>query len=122
MATIKSLAQDAARILRQDYPRARERTLGSGEIEAAIRAHLKAVRKFGPDTIETSLWGGFVANSYKYRADSDRVWIKGTKVANLDVQVDRTYAQCRAGGRGDRLIVRALRPGQVQGRVVTDQL
>jgi hypothetical protein len=119
--TIAETATRAAADLRSKAPRARSRTLDASEIERAIRKHLKIARriaKLDPTRkVTTTLVGGHVVNSYKYRADTDLVCIEGVRAAGLTIHTSRCHAQRRPGGQGATLIVRSRLPEQSQGRI-----
>ena len=67
--------------------------------------------------VRTTLTGGFVPNSYKYRADCDHVTIEGRKVASLTVLPQRAWAQKRSHGDGDTQITRYIADGQSVGTI-----
>lgn len=119
--TIAKAATEAASILRSSAPRARQRTLDADDIERAIRIHLRIARKVAKEDPErvtmTTLVGGFVPNSYKYRAECDEVSIIGTHAAHVVVRAGRGYAQSRPNGVGNALIVRSRLPEQARGRI-----
>ena len=86
----------------------------SREIAAVVR---RAIRLTTPDDVElvVTAVGGAVANSYRYRAEADRVQI----VADLHMGTIQVEATRGAAGRGpDQLIItgRAKKPGQSMGR------
>jgi hypothetical protein len=120
--TIRHTAAAAASTLRAEAPRARSRTLVAEDIEDAIRAHLRIARRIArtepTSIVVTRLCGGFVSNSYRYAATTDVVEITGTRAASIEVEGWREGAQSRSCGRGDELIIRVRKPGQVRGRIV----
>ena len=119
--TIAKTAAETERNLREMAPRARERTLEAGGIEYAIRTHLRYARrvaKVDPERITmTVLRGGYVPNSYKYRASCDEVWILGTSAKDLVVSYARAAAQRRPRGAGSTLIVRSRTKDESLGRI-----
>jgi len=116
--TIKTIAAAAANTLRERAPKARSRTLDADDIEHAVRTHLRLSRK-APEgsVVRTTLTGGFVPNSYKYRADCDHVTIEGRKAASLTVLPQRAWAQKRSHGDGDTQITRYIADGQSVGTI-----
>ena len=123
-ATVKNLAARAENTLRRAAPKARTRTLDSAEITRGIKRHLSLAKR-EPDNhvIVTTLRGGYVPNSYGYRAEADAVVItsgggSGARVGLLTVEAHRSWAQSRAGGKGPWRITRSRAPGQSQGRIV----
>lgn len=112
--TIAERAALAHQRLRRAAPRAKQRTLDANEIEFAIREHLRWARKIGrsapEDRVITTLHGGFVPNSYRWRAEADTVEIEGRRAAELKINATRDRARNRPRGAGDTLIHRAIRP------------
>ena len=119
--SIATIAAAAAAALRSESPRAKSRTLDASEIEYAIRQHLRVARRLrrtdADRTVRTTLTGGHVPNSYRYRADADHVAIEGETARDLKIHTCRTYAQRRPNGDGSTLIVRSKTPEQEQGRI-----
>lgn len=121
--TIATIAAEAEADLVAARGRATTRTLDAAEIEDAIREHLRHARALAKSepttTVRTVLRGGYVL--YGYRASADTVTITGARVDELAVDAQRAAAQSRPHGHGDRLIVRAVREGQRQGRIVVSR-
>ena len=59
-----------------------------------------------PRTISVSVNGGFVPNSYKYRADATWLRYEAGRVS-----VRRDWAQSRSHGNGDTLVAKVRDPG-----------
>jgi len=120
--TIASIAATAEDTLTAEAPRATARRLSSWEIERAIKAHLKAAKRARTThpaaVVRTSLCGGHVVNSYRYRAHTDYVYITGGRIGDLEVGAGRADAQSRAFGRGSTLLVRRVSPDQTMGTIV----
>ena len=123
LATVKNLAARAESAMRRTS-KARTRTLDSAEIAEGIRRHLTLARR-EPEShvVVTTLRGGYVPNSYGYRAEADAVVItsgggSGARVGLLTVEAHRTWAQSRARGKGPWRTTRSRAPGQSQGRIV----
>jgi hypothetical protein len=120
--TVRRLAEEHAASLRSEAPRARQRTLSADELEAAIRAHLRAARvarkRYPGRAVSTTVHGGFVPNSYRYAAESDEALIRGHRAADLVVTSERSWAPKRPHGEGNWLVHRAIEPGQSSGTIL----
>ena len=103
-------------------PRRTERVLDRDDAAAAIDA-LKKARRIAPDAEAWAVTatGGHVANSYKYRAESDQIRIWVDCEGNVAASFQRGTAQSRPHGNGSWLISRAIMPGQTQGRIVVSR-
>lgn len=107
--------------LRKASPRAKARTLDDGEWAVGALVDAWASRNTDDVACIVRDYGGTVPNSYKYRADSDKIKIEARKgdadSLAVTVTVERTWAPKRPHGRpagGARL----LREGETQGRAV----
>lgn len=102
-------------------PRVRARTLTDGDVVAALEQHHAALKAAQPDDLiaTTTARGGFVPNSYGFRADADEVRIV-TELATgaTTITATRGWAQSRRYGNGDPVVSRLRRSGQPQGRIV----
>jgi hypothetical protein len=129
--SIAKKAAAAAEELRAESPRARERRLSAEQIAHAIRQHLRIARKAKRDQIgimvngehvpavtTTVLHAGFVPNSYRYGAASDKVTIIGTSASEVTISAERCSAQSRPNGRGNNLLVRLKKANQNTGVIL----
>ena len=99
----RDFAEAIVDYLRALSPRARTRTVDIGDVVWAFEEHARVVAA-NPDTIvRTRLVGGFVANSYVGKADSDRVEIETDAAGRTTYSVTRTWAEKRAYGKGDEI-------------------
>lgn len=105
--------------IRSQSARAGRRTLTVGEIEGAIRSHLRHVREhLGATDVVTRLSGGFVPNEYRFPAAADRFSIVTRADGTTSWIACRGRADSRPYGRGAVFTVRVVLPGQVDGRLV----
>lgn len=114
-----SLASLAHAYLRSLAPKARSRTVDAAEIAEALAAHEAAVAANPGTAIRTRLVGGFVPNSYGYRADADRVEIETDAQGRTVWNVSRAWAESRPYGNGDLLRVWTLTAGGALKRYAT---
>jgi hypothetical protein len=105
--------------------RARTRTLDASDVNQAMAQHAAVLAGANDDDVcaVTTLRGGFVPNSYGYRADCDEVRITSARKGPDDAWITeakagRVQAQSRPAGRGDLCISRLARAGQSMGRIV----
>lgn len=93
---------------------ARTRLLTRDQIRCAVVEHEAALQAHSAEgEVVTTLYAGFVPNSYRGAAKADKVTLRGETWS-----VSRTHAQKRAHGDGNNLIVRVRRPEQTQGRII----
>lgn len=97
--------------LRALAPKARTRTLDTVDVDAALREHAETVAANPGVAVRTRLVGGFVPNSYGYRAESDRFEIETDARGRTTYVATRTGAESRSFGRGDALRTWLLTPG-----------
>jgi plasmid stabilization system protein ParE len=114
--TVETLSILIAGALRARSPRARQRTLDQFDVADAIRTHLRLAAE-APEgiTVRSVLRGGYVPSSYGYSALADEVRLEGRTLEDLEHTARRGSAQIRSHGRGHRLVVRYVAPGQTQG-------
>ena len=118
MNTAPEFVTPVAAFRRAAAPRARTRTLAAANVAGALGAHTYAVACLPGETVVTTVVGGYVANSYGSAAESDRLRLTTTPDGGTTYEAGRVGAASRPYGRGPALVQRALRPGQVQGRVL----
>lgn len=111
-----SFASLAHTYLRSLAPRARSRTLEVSEIDAALRVHAETVAANPGAAVKTRAVGGFVPNSYGYRADADRFEIETDAKGRTTYVASRAFAESRSFGRGDTLRTWTLTPGGAMKR------
>jgi hypothetical protein len=71
-----------------------------------------------PAVTTTVLHAGFVPNSYRYGAASDKVTIIGTSASEVTISAERCSAQSRPNGRGNNLLVRLKKANQNTGVIL----
>lgn len=120
-ADANEIAMAAIAKIRAESPRDRTRLLSVLDVEMMILAHLRHVAEHPGEEIRSHTVGGYVPNSYGYRAYTDKVTVTTTATGEFSVVAERTTAQCRAHGSGYATIHRALRPGQTQGRLIASE-
>ena len=106
--------------LRVRTPRARQRTVTADDLRylcdriASIEPQPDDVR------LTARLHGGFVPGSYKGTAEADSVYVEVDVRTNTVVKanVNRGFAQRRPHGNGAHIVVRLVREGQTDGRIV----
>lgn len=105
--------------VRARSPRATTRTLSADDL-AHFCASIAAVEPNADDvTLRAVLYGGFVPNSYRYMADADVATVEiDLRTGEARTSVARDHAQRRPHGKGSLLVLRLLREGQSQGRVL----
>lgn len=104
----------------------RPRALDDGDIERALSLLQRVVSTYHDN--ETAGWrvvlyGGFLPNSYKWRAETDVLVLQGERSENDVVRITtsdltRTTASKRSRGKGNTCVVHVLKVGQTTGRVV----
>jgi len=80
------------------------RKLDDGDIDTVI-ATLKKLRRLWPDAEawRVNKTGGYVSNSYKWRAQADLISLIVTNDGTHSARAYRGWAQSRAGGVGNTL-------------------
>lgn len=104
----------------------RPRALDEGDVEHALSLLQRAVSTYHDG--ETAGWrvvlyGGFLPNSYKWRAETDVLVLYGERGEGDTVRITtadltRTVACKRSRGKGSLCVVHVLKVGQTTGRVV----
>lgn len=114
----RSLVDKIVAKLEADRGKAHTRILSDSDVATAVEHHRRAVRTRKPgEVIVTQVRGGFVPNSYGYRADADKVNII-TADRGTQWNAQRGWAQARPYGSGKKFVIRRIKPGQAQGSVV----
>lgn len=104
---------------RKAAPRARERVLDESDLRALVEALAAAQPEADDVLLRGVVYGGFVPNGYRYRAEADVARVTVDLATGVtDVRVTRTDAPRRSHGRGSSLLVRLVRAGQTDGRIV----
>ena len=101
--------------------KATKRRIALAEAPHIARAVRALVRQAQPGDVAGVLVvrGGYVNNSYNYRAMCDEVRVElDLRAGTWGVSAERVNAQSRPLGIGDLTIARLKRAGQTQGRVV----
>ena len=98
-----AFAETIVAYLRSLAPRARTRTVGVGDVEWAFNEHATVVAANPDAIVRTRIVGGFVANSYVGKADSDRIEVETDAAGRTTYPVSRTWAEKRAYGKGDEI-------------------
>lgn len=104
----------------------RPRGLEASDIEAACGLFERAVAAHhDADTAswQVTLWGGFLPNSYKWKAETDRLILRGVRteanaVLITEATLTRSQNSKRPHGQGNLQIVHVGKHGQTQGRTV----
>jgi len=104
-------ANAVASYLRSLAPRARSRIVDASDIEAALHEHAATVAANPGVTVRTRVVGGFVPNSYGYKADCDRFEVETDAQGRTTYAASRTWAESRAYGKGSLLRTWLVTPG-----------
>lgn len=102
----------------------RARKLDASDVAEALKLARRLVRRpSSAHTLRISARGGYVPNSYGYRAEADAFEIVFTRAEDgawrlASAEARRERAQSRAHGDGPRLIARAIHAGQRDGSIV----
>lgn len=99
----RDFAEAIVDYLRALSPRARTRTVDIGDVVWSFEKHAKVIAANPNTIVRTRLVGGFVANSYVGKADSDCVEIETDTAGRTTYSVTRTWAEKRAYGKGDEI-------------------
>lgn len=106
--------------LRVRTPRARQRIVTPDDLRCLCE-RLEEVEPTPDDVRLTArLHGGFVPNAYKGTAEADSVYVEvDTRTRTVTkATVTRGFAQRRPYGNGSHFVVRLVREGQTDGRIV----
>ena len=109
---------------RAAHPRASARVLYGDDLAALVDSIRAAADQAAADDREiiARAWGGIVPNGYRGTAECDAAEVRVSLVTGAaSVNLARKPAPKRAHGRGSWLIVRLLRSGQVDGRIVVSR-
>jgi hypothetical protein len=87
--------------IRATSPRANVRLLALADVEFAIAQHAATVAANPGARVRTRLVGGYVANSYGYRAEADRFEVETDAEGRSTFTAARAWAESKAHGRGD---------------------
>lgn len=102
--------------LHEKTPRARTRRIERGDYVAHLTRALSLAQS-DDVCLKFAHVGGFVPNSYGYRAECDRIEVTvGLTDGTAHVTAYRATAQSRPRGYGFNYSVRLLKDGQAQGR------
>ena len=106
--------------LRVRTPRARQRTVTADDLRCLCERLMEVEPTPDDVRLTARLHGGFVPGSYKGTAEADSVYVEVDVRTNTvtKANVTRGFAQRRPHGNGAHFIVRLVREGQVDGRVV----
>lgn len=120
-AAVEAAAEAMLAALHANTPRVKTRRLES--VSGTARAVEKALAATDHNDLQIVITedGGAVANSYKYRAESDVLQIKlirDVDVWRVNIRADRTWAPKRTGGDNGCRSIRIKRDGQSQGRTL----
>lgn len=109
---------------RDAFPKVTARVLYGDDLDTLIDAIATAAEQAAPDDVRivARAHGGILPNSYKWAGDGDTAEVSvdlrtGAFVATLA----RKPAPKRPNGRGPWLVVRVLRDGQADGRIVVSR-
>lgn len=95
-----------------------KRKLDADDIATLVHAVRKARKAYPGLPVTGTVTGGYVANSYRYSADADQAGLTIEANGTVYMEVSRYSTQRRPHGNGDRLYVRVIKPGQVNGSIV----
>ena len=106
--------------LRVRTPRARQRTVTADDLRCLCERIAEVEPTPDDVRLTARLHGGFVPGSYKGAAEADSVYVEVDARTNTVTKatVTRGFAQRRPYGNGSHLVVRLVREGQTEGRVV----
>ena len=108
--------------VRARAPRASARTLTASDLRDLVTAVGAVASSANPDDVRlvARLHGGFVPGSYRGMAEADyaHVEVDLTTGTVVRMNVGRDYAQRRPYGKGETLVLRLAREGQIDGRIV----